>query len=187
MATRITARMLINTRDFVLSRYGAARFDEMLAALGDRCRVLYQAKLTASIWVDFEVIDDLMQTVERLFGDGSENLMHELGLYNSEADLRVTQKLIMRILTIKMVLKLASFLWTGRVKDGGRMVIINKGPKAVGCRIEQPPSVSDRWWRYLAGWFQRTIELAGGRQVTSRFTGGGAEPGQAAEFDVSWR
>ncbi len=186
MATRITENMLINTRTFVNRFYGADRWSEVLQKMDDRTRQAYQGKLSASGWRDFAVIADLLKAVDETLSPSEEDVMHKLGLHNAEADLRVTQKLIMRILTIKLVLKIASFLWTGRVKDGGRLVVISTGKASVKCRIEDPPDVSPLWWKYLAGWFHRTIELAGGKNVRSRWTGGGEDKGETAHFEVSW-
>ena len=186
MTTRITENMLVNTLTFVTRFYGAGKWNDVLEKMEDGTRQIFRGKLSASGWRDFAVIADLLEALEEILSPSEENVMHKLGLHNAEADLRVTQKLIMRILTIKLVLKIASFLWTGRVKNGGRLVVISTARTAVKCRIEDPPDVSPQWWKYLAGWFQRTIELAGGKNVRASWTGGGSEKGETAEFEVSW-
>ncbi len=186
MATQITDRIFFESREWVLKRFGQERWSQVLGILGQQNRSLFQTRKPGSGWVHFVDAVELLGAIEQGLASEGSSVMHELGVHNAEANLRVTQKMIMKILTVKMVLRLASFLWTGRVLDGGRMVVANTGPRSVRCRIEQPPDVSELWWRYLAGWFQRTIELAGGRAVDSRFVGGGEQPRQTAEFEVSW-
>jgi hypothetical protein len=186
MTTRVNELMLINTRKFVRDRHGKGKWDEVLEAMDEGTRVTFGRELDPSGWVDFEIIHDLLRSVSLVLARNDEHVMRSLGLHNAEANLRITQKILMKILTIKMVLRIASILWTGRVKDGGEMRVVSTGHTSAHCRIEYPPDASEHWWKYLAGWFQRTIELAGGRNVRSQWTGGGGADGETAEFDVSW-
>jgi len=188
MATRITEMMLISTRRFVTLRFGEEAWRGVLAATSEDTRRSFARPLSPKLRFDFPLGMDLLRAMlEALPQEDGDRLLHQLGMHNAEHDLGATEKLLMRALTIKIVLRIASLLWTSRVKDGGRMVILDRGRTAAGCRIESPPDVSVLWWKYLAGWFQRTIELAGGLQVASRWTGGGEQPRDAATFEVSWK
>jgi hypothetical protein len=186
MTTRISELMLINTRKFVREKHGRAKWDEVMETMDGRARAAFGRELDPSGWVDFEIIHDMLRSVSRVLARNDGNVMHTLGLHNAEANLRITQRILMKILTIKLVLRIAGILWTGRVKDGGEMKVVGTGHTSAHCRIEYPPDASEYWWKYLAGWFQRTVELAGGRNVRSQWTGGGAADGETAEFDVSW-
>ena len=187
MATKITELLLVNTRTFVLRSHGPTVWDDILHNLDEGTRWHFERGPDPSGWVSFGVVMDLFGTICEAVGGDSHALLHELGHYNAEANLATTQKILMKLLTIKMVLKIAGVLWTGRVRDGGKMAIHDRGARAVGCTIERPPEVSELWWRYLAGWFQRTIELAGGEDVQSEWTGGGGEPFEPSTFEVRWR
>ena len=187
MATRITEMMLISTRKFVLDNYGPSAWQRALEAMGTDARRRFERELTAKRRFDFPVAVDLLESVVQACDSADVSfVLNQLGRHNAEDDLGSTERLLMRVFTVKMVLKIASMLWTSRVKDGGRLIISSKGKKAVEGLIEQPPDASPLWWNYLAGWFQRTIELAGGSEVTARWTEGGRRPGEAAHFDVSW-
>jgi len=178
--------MLINTRKFVRRSHGNEKWDDVLKTMDETTRVHYGKELAPSSWVDFNLIHDLLRSVSDVLSKEDEKVMHSLGIYNSEENLRFTQKILMKILTVKMVLKLASMLWTGRVKNGGTMVVTSAGKTSASCRIEYPPDASEYWWRYLSGWFKRTIELAGGKNVKSEWIGGGGKDGETVEFEVSW-
>jgi hypothetical protein len=188
MTTQIIELMLISTRKFVRRYHGDAGWQSVLERMAERHRAAFDRELVPSRRFDFALGADLLRAVAEAFGkdDGGDEVMHRLGMHNAEEDLNATEKLLMRILTIKLVLKIASFLWTARVRQGGSMVVTDRGRKGAGCRIERPPDVSPHWWRYLAGWFHRTIELAGGRSVRARWTGGGGAPGETATFEVDW-
>jgi hypothetical protein len=186
MGTKVTEFICAETRAFVRKRHGSAKWDEIYGKLGDKTKKHYFSEPDPSNWVDFDVVHDLLRTVKDALEKDDKDIMHNLGMHNAEYNLGFTQKILMKILTIKMVLKIASFLWTGRVKDGGTMVVSNTGKTSVRCRIELPPDSSEYWWAYLAGWFQRTIEIAGGKGVKSRWVGGGKHDGDTAEYEVSW-
>ena len=185
--TRVTEAIINNTRKFVCSRFGDQAWEVVLVKLSPRTRVYYDHGSNPRGWIEWSVMLDLLTAVAGALSSRDPNVMHQLGLYNAEANLRLTQKLMLKVLTIKMVMKIGAALWSGRIKDGGLFVVINRGPRAVMVRIDNPPAVSDLWWRYLAGWFERSIELAGGKNVSSEWTGGGDKPGVDATFEVTWR
>ena len=187
MTTHVTEMMLISTRRFVIRDFGGDRWKDILDRMEPATRKAYEKELAASQRVDFPIVADLLKSVVDVLSKDAPDVMHRLGMHNAEDDLKITQRIIMKILTIKLVLKIASMLWTARVQDGGTMVIVDRGRKGAGCRIETPPDVSILWWKYLAGWFHRTIELAGGKNVLSTWTGGGEKPREAATFEVSWK
>ncbi|MBN1944898.1 MAG: hypothetical protein JW797_04440 [Bradymonadales bacterium] len=189
MTTQITEMMLISTRKFVTNQYGPEPWGAVLEHLAPSHRAVLDRELSPKQRFDFPLAADLLKTLAEQLGKGGtgDEVMHKLGRHNAEDDLNVTEKLLMKILTVKIVLRIASILWTARVKNGGKMRIIDRGRKAVSCWIENPPDVSVYWWKYLAGWFQRTIELAGGREVASAWVGGAEErSGETARFEVSW-
>lgn len=188
MHTLITEMMLISTERFVGRNYGAQAWGDVVGRLPEPARRIVDRSLSPKRRFEFPVAAEVLDSVVAVCNpDVPAQVLHALGMHNAEDDLGATEKLLMRALTIKLVLRIASMLWTSRVKNGGRMVVESRGRTAAAARIENPPDVADAWWTYLAGWFHRTIELAGGRDVTSSWTGGGSRPGEAASFEVAWR
>jgi hypothetical protein len=108
------------------------------------------------------------------------------GMHDSAANLRPTQRLVMKILSVQWVLRMAAFLWAGRVRDGGTLDIAPVQKGRVKVTLSGFPKPEPEWLQYLVGWFRRTVELSGGRDVRVALEDGGTRPYEPAVYDVRW-
>ncbi len=181
--TGIQATAVMNTKVFVERRFGTARWRSLLEKVAPATRALFDRSLKTSDWVDYDQVVDLMRAVATL---EERDVLVSLGMHNSEANLRVTQRLVMKILSVQWVLRMAAFLWAGRVRDGGTLTVAPVEKGRVKVTLGGFPKPEPEWLQYLVGWFRRTVELSGGRDVRVALEGGGTKPYEPATYDVRW-
>ncbi|MBN1946029.1 MAG: hypothetical protein JW797_10155 [Bradymonadales bacterium] len=184
--TGIAATAIIHTRDFVIKRFGRDRWAEVLERLGQPTRELLERQLRPRSWVDYDRVVDLLRAVKHLLGEQTSHILVELGKHNGEANLRITQRIIMRLASVDLVLRIAARLWKGRVNDGGTLKIVRRNRGRVTVLLSEFPDPQLEWHEYLVGWFTRTIELSGGRKVTVALTKSGSRPYETTEFECRW-
>ena len=164
--TRITETILINTRNFISNRHGGAAWQRVVERLDPQLQARYRGALSPKGWVDFPLVESLLAGVRDELVEQHQLVLFDLGLHNAEANLKLTQRIIMRVASVNFVLKMAALLWKGRVKDGGELAVHKQGRGAVRATLSRFPRPGPDWLEYLRGWFTRTIELAGGRNLT---------------------
>jgi len=186
MTTGISATALTSTKLFVTKRYGSKKWDEVLGLMKEATQNQYKRHLTPKTWIDYDQVVDMLKAMKKTFGDDEPKILIELGKHNSEENLRVTQRIIMKILSVEWVLKMAARLWKGRVRDGGILIIQRKGKKHGMGILDKFPDPQPEWLEYLIGWFTRTIELSGGRNVKVELVKAGSKPFDSSEYELQW-
>jgi hypothetical protein len=180
----IVASFFPETRAFIEQRFGAAGRERLGAALAGEAREKWNHP-PGEGWVDFALVGATLQTVREVFGGEDAAVVYALGRHNAEMNLAATERMLMKLISIKMVLKIASFLWGKRVKDGGELSVASTGPRSVRATLRFPVAHAD-WFEYLRGWFVRTIELAGGRAVRATLEKPAERGYAASEYAVAW-
>ncbi len=183
---RITNRFMISSKKFVQGRFGAIRWKAFVDELQPETARCFEGKMNPKEDVDFDRVADVLETVERMFKEDREDILFLLGLHNSEDDLSVTQKLLMKLLSVERILKIAALLWKQRVKNGGEILIERKSRGHVLATVRNFGQPIPQWWDYLTGWFTTAISFAGGKNVKVDWVRGGETRANPAEFSAMW-
>lgn len=185
--TGIAATAITSTKEFIIARFGIHKWEETVEKLELSTRELYQRDLNPRSWVDYDRVIDLLKTVKVSFDDEGHRILLELGRHNGETNIRLTQRIIMKLASVEHVLQIAAKLWKSRVRDGGSLRIVRCGRHHVKAVLTDFPDPRLEWHEYLVGWFIRTIELSGGRKVSVELAKSGSKPYETTEFDITWR
>lgn len=183
---RITNSFMISSEKFVRSRFGRLLWDNLKKSMPPKTAEIFDRKIKPKGDVSFEHVAALLETVEKELKKHNPDVLFELGRFNSEEDLSVTQKLIMKIISVEWVLKVAAILWRQRVINGGVIVILKRGEGKVEAQVREFPQPMDQWWHYLAGWFTTAIAFSGGKNVKVEWVSGGDAPENPAIFCAHW-
>ena len=183
---KITNRFMINSQEFVRSRYGPEGWKDVHGRLELNTRLVFDYHVEPKGLVEFSKVDDVLKAIDQAFSSKTPNVLFDLGFNNSEKDLSATQKFLMKILSVEWVLRIAAILWKQRVVDGGTITIKRLGRGQVRARVSDFSTPTREWWNYLTGWFTCAITFSGGQNVRVKWTGGGESPDDPADFDARW-
>jgi hypothetical protein len=183
---QISATAVLNTENFVVKYYGLRVWDNCLINMKTETRSLYDSRLDAREWVDFRLVIDMLKAVKKELGKKDKKVIVHLGEHNAEANLKLTQRIVMKIASVEFSLKMAARLWTGRVKSGGELEIKRTGNKQILSLLKDFPTPKHEWFEYLIGWFSKTIQLSGGRNVQVILEKEAKKKGEICEYKIRW-
>jgi hypothetical protein len=117
-----------------------------------------------SRWYPFALFIELNELIDRLFGKGDLRLVHELGRYGADANLKTVYRLFYKVGTVRWILGRAARLW-GAHYDSGRMQIVDERPGMGTLEIVDFDTPHRIHCMSVSGWAERSIEISGGKEA----------------------
>jgi hypothetical protein len=151
-----------STIRFVVERFGAPALAQIAAELPPEQRAAVEAGLLVSAWYPFSLLINLSRAVEKHFGRQVPRIQHEMGRASADYGLTTVYKFFFRIGSPQFILSGASSLFRNYYTTGSlRAAVAEPGHAVMELTDfgEPAPELCER----LGGWYERTIELAGGK------------------------
>jgi hypothetical protein len=145
----------------VTERFGAEALQRIAAELPPEQRAAVETGLLVSSWYPFSLLINLSRAVEKHFGPQVPRIQHEMGRASADYGLTTVYKFFFRIGSPQFILTRASSLFRNYYTSGSLRAAVAESGHAVMELTdfsEPAPELCDR----LGGWYERTIELAGG-------------------------
>ncbi|MFO0763057.1 MAG: V4R domain-containing protein [Byssovorax sp.] len=153
-----------NVRSFVLGGYGGpSAWDAVLGAFPRAEREVLEAAVAIG-WYDLDLYARLITEVDRRFGQGDLRLVEALGRYEAEKDLTTIHQWLLRFFNPALAIEQMGKYWS-RFHDTGQWVVERKSEREIQARLSGWGVIDPALCRELCGYFQRTLELIGGRDV----------------------
>ena len=151
-----------STVRFVTERFGEEGLRQIVAELPPEQRAEVEAGLLVSAWYPFSLLINLSRAAEKHFGGQVPRIQHEMGRASADYGLTTVYKFFFRIGSPQFILSRASSLFRHYYTTGDLRAAVAEPGHAIMelSGFEEPaPELCDR----LVGWYERTIELAGGK------------------------
>lgn len=140
----------------------------------------------ASQWYPYAVFLDLVRTVDQVAGKGDLNLCEAMGDFAARNDITGIFKIMMSILTPRLMLQRGHMIWT-KYCDTGRFVTEKAANNEFAVRLLEFPQIDLAHCRLILGWLRRWSSLTGVSSVEVRHTVCAARKGAFCEFEGSWK
>lgn len=165
MATiQIKGTALGSVQRYVLEQFTDADWRALLAALGPEERQRIEGGILASAWYPFALFIRMVQTAEAQLGPRVPRLHHEMGRAAADYGLTTFHKLFYKVGSPQFIITRAAKVWRTYYTSGEMTVPVCEDGHAVVELVgfEEPArELCER----LPGFFERTVELSGGRAV----------------------
>lgn len=149
---------------FVESRFGAEGKAKLLPALDEEARSCCQRMLLSSEWVPFRVQVHLYEAIDRVFGNGDLALCWQVGRFTSEYEMSTINHIFLKLGKLEHWMRAAGLMW-GRYYSAGRLEVGEFTKKSGVLYVREFDPISRAFCMDLAGWFERTAELSGEKDV----------------------
>ncbi len=155
--------------------------------LGDRWREIFlKSGLPISPqsngWYPITLFCNVIEGIGEALGVDPSNIAKESGRYSADKAARGPHRLLFFFASPIFIVKRTNALW-GFYHDFGKIVVAPDGASAVRFCLTGCPELPELYRHNIAGWVERAIELAGGKEVRVRVL---PREGDLLPFHASW-
>jgi hypothetical protein len=175
---------LVNTRRFVIERFGLSGWAKMLAQVSPQDREAL-AHVTDDGWFDEGLFLRQLGGVARGLGGGELKLLDELGRHNAERDISGPQRLFFRLANPAWVLEKSAEYWR-KFHDTGIWEIQRQSHGAIGT-LSNFEVVDEAFCATVNAYIGRLFELVGAKGAVSEHPQCRARKGEHCVFVVRWQ
>lgn len=170
---------------WVQLNHGEAGIQRLLPQCSAELRATIEHGVHKARWYPLAQFVELIATIDRLFGKGDLALVDELARHGADANLTTIYRLFFKVGTTHWILGRAVRLWSAHY-DSGFLEVMTRGPKTAVLRIRNFDTPHEIHCRSVMGWAARSIELSGGKRVTSKETKCRLAGDEFCQLESSW-
>jgi len=138
-------------------------------------------KIASSSWYPMQLYFDILEELERNSREERGAVSREVGRFKAQHAAQGPHRLFFIFASPRFLIKRAGAFW-GFYHDWGTIKIKKHYDKGVDLTIEHQEAVPEIYFYTVAGWMERSLEIAGTKCPKVEFT---AERG-VAEFRLRW-
>jgi type IV secretory pathway TrbD component len=165
--------------------HGAAGLARLAEALTGELREAALGPLDKARWYPFSWFVELNTAIDQVFGTGDRELVKQLGRFSAEAHLTTIYRLFYKVGTVPWILGRGVRLWSAHY-DSGLVEIATRGTRTARLRIHAFDEPHVVHCLALRGWCERSIELSGGKRVTSADLRCRTRGDEHCEMEATW-
>lgn len=162
--TLVNGIKIVNTRMFVLDRFGAAGWAKLAASLGEDARARIDAVDPVG-WYDLALSEQLNHQLWALFDDDSYRLMREIGRFEADRELSTMHRWVAPLVTPLEAIHNLNVYWR-RSNVTGCWATRVEGDEVVAALSEWDSRDEAACYRVL-GYLSRTLQVLGGQVASS--------------------
>jgi predicted hydrocarbon binding protein len=167
---------------FVKEAHGQQAVDDLIASLPPDDQGQLRVVLEGS-WYAFDLYERLIRAVCQIVGGGDEAIYTKLGYHSAERALKGTYKAFVGKDPIDLVQR--SVQMHKMRNDPAEMEVLVDGPTSCVVKVMQPKSTVEIC-RISKAFYEKAIELAGGRDVHVRETQCTGRGDPVCRFEIGW-
>jgi hypothetical protein len=126
---------------------------DVVAGLPEPARASFVRSIVASTWYPYPVLTGLLETIERLHGEGGFALTRAFGARAAQRDLGTTFKIITAIASLEFFLKRAQVFWA-QYCDTGQLLLERYSADGFVLRLDGFPAIHPGHCTLIEGWLE---------------------------------
>jgi len=136
----------------------------------------------SNAWYPLPAFCAVLEGMEKALGADFGEIARESGRYSADKAARGPHRLLFFFASPLFIIKRANALW-GFYHDFGKIVVTSEGASTVKFSLMGCPDLPEIYRHNIAGWVERALELAGGRDVRVKIL---PREGDSLPFHASW-
>jgi len=168
---------------FVTREFGFDGWKKLLGAFPAQERVKLELP-TSNDWYELGLWQRCLEQLQALFGANHPEIIDRFAAFEAERDLHTVQRLFLRMMNPAAVVEKVGEYWN-RFCDFGQWEV-TRLPKGATAVLRDYPLPHALYCRELAGYFKRTLELVGARNVRVEHRSCRARGDETCAFEGTW-
>ena len=163
-------------RTFVTDRFGRAGWERVIEKL-PKSEIEEMRALLPMTWHDLDLQHRVLRLIDAEYGDGVGGLVPQIARFEADQDLRLLQRIFLRVANPAYVLEKAGEYWD-RFYDSGAWEVVRESPNRARATLSGVMPFDDYFGTYVTEYCHRLFELVGAKSVSSshRLTGPSDSP-----------
>lgn len=164
--TRIKGTAIRGALKFVKNADGSVSIPDVIAALPDDVRPVFDQRILASEWYPYPAYAELLREIDGALGQGDLRLMPELGRFLAEQDVQGVLRIIASFSSVESLVSKGEWFWS-RYCDTGRSIVLESDAGKAIMALQDFPNVAIHHCHAITGWLGGLAERVGGKSVRS--------------------
>jgi len=144
--------------------HGEQGLERLEAAASPALKPVLVNGVAKARWYPFPLFVELIEQIDRLFGEGDLALVWEMGRFGADATLKTVYRLFYKVGTVRWILGRSARLW-GAHYDAGELRMIDERSGESTLEIVGFDTPHRVHCMSVAGWAERSVEISGGRDA----------------------
>jgi uncharacterized protein (TIGR02265 family) len=170
---------------YVRERFGEEAVTRVLAALPEADRVALGQGILPSSWYPMDAFLRFMQEAERQLGAQEPDVVRKMGRASCDYGVKGAYKIFFKVGSPEFIISRAAPAFSSYY-DTGELRIVERGPGQVAAEITGLEGGAPQFCERIFGWMQRTLELAGARNLRSVHSACVHRGDPVCRFEGSW-
>lgn len=171
--------------EYVRNNFGEEGLKKVLDNLSEEERKVAGAKFHAMEWYSLNIFVNFLSTAEKVMGKGDNNICYAAGKLSAAEAFGGIYKLFLEFGGPSIFLKKAALAWRTLNDSGYLDIIVTKEHYAKG-RVKEYANPHKNYCYFLAGYFEKVLELSGGRNVKITETKCTCQGDEYCEYEGVW-
>lgn len=181
---QVKGTTISNQKAFIVEKFGEESLTRFLGALPAEVRSLYEASVVVS-WVPTSAVRLGYQTINRLFGDGTPAIYHEIGAWGARRDLPRFFKTILGMANPATVFEFLGSMW--RIYySSGKLRVVEKQPNHLIVHLIGFEDACEEICSDIAGFSQALLETLKIKNPRVKHTACIAKGSEYCVFEGYW-
>lgn len=182
----IKGTAVLATMKFVRERFGEADHKRVLGALPPEHAATLDGAIINSAQLPLDSLIAYIGKADELLSRKDFDVCAEAGRYSAYEALATVFKLFMKISSPLGMVRRAAGMWR-HFNSSGDLEVARAEPGRIVLHLKGFARPGGVYCRRLVGYFQRVVEVTGGKEVVVRHQHCVADGAAVCEFDVTWR
>ena len=170
---------------FVSERFGELGLEGVLSALPEEDRLLLEGGVLASSWYPMPVFLRFMEEAEKQLGAQEPDLVRHMGRASADYGVKTVYKIFFKIGSPEFIIGRAARVFSSYY-DTGELVILETRAGRCLAELKGFEGGAPQFCERIFGWMQRTLELAGAKNLRPRHDVCVHRGGPLCRFEGDW-
>jgi hypothetical protein len=170
---------------YVRERFGEDPLARVIEALPEGDRAAFGHGVLASSWYEMDAFLRFMQEAERQLRTQEPDVVRKMGRASCEYGVTGVYKIFFKVGSPEFVISRATRVFTSYY-DTGELKIVESGPGRAVVELTGLEGGAPQFCERIYGWMQRTLEMAGARNLRSAHSACVHRGDPACRFEGSW-
>ena len=165
---RVKGTAVVASMRYVSERFGAGALTDVLGALPEEERSVLEGSVLAASWYPMPTFLHFMQEAEKKLGAQEPDLIRRMGRASAEYGVTTVYKIFFKVGSPEFIIGRAARVF-GTYYDTGKLTVVETRAGRAILDLEGFEG-APQFCARIRGWMERTVELAGGKDLRSQHT-----------------